>query len=412
MRAIELFFRAVPPSIFASIAFSLVFVLFDATIKAIVRLLNTLYNELESPNTDVHGARQHIVFTLAHMLGGALSGGVAVVQWMRGRGKGAVILPLRRGDGYEEEPQETKSSRLKINLQLSRIFFLKIKISEIYATFKCYKNHYLQNWQSLSALLAVVLLVLYVQILNSRLAVLREVRISVVTKLPFCDKFGYIPSVRGPELSEYSCIREINKAVTQIEMAAQTLNARFEVALGLLTAGVVILMLLLPHICYRLGKRRERPFEVLSREIFVNRTQTMMLGLLLIAPIFAWFFLHAETPLIEAGDTIAEIGAAFISPISFDAEQSLRVLTSYMSEENVDILKKLTLEVNHISSALHIMAAMSAVVLVVLFEIIKNSFIKPMLAKGMLGYMSKDYHSLKMQYKRENQIVRNERESE
>jgi hypothetical protein len=119
---------------------------------------------------------------------------------------------------------------------------------------------------------------------------------------------------------------------------------------------------------------------VLTPRAFIHQTHlATMLGLL-VCSFAAFLATHFGNSLVDAGNGIADIGSSVISPLAFDSEQYLKTLTTYGP---LTQSKKVVDDIAHITSGLHIIAAQSFIVLLVLFEIVKESFIKPVLKEGV-----------------------------
>ncbi|MGF6809512.1 hypothetical protein OKW30_004638 [Paraburkholderia sp. Clong3] len=234
------------------------------------------------------------------------------------------------------------------------------------------------SWTSVAAAVVTTAIVLgYVISVQSVLAPLEEARHEVMTRLPLCTNASTKPA--SPQ-AEPTCTEEVARITQRFAEGRAKLAGNQGILLGF-AAFVVLALLFVPHGAYWLHRKwLHNARHVLTPKVFIHQTHlATMLGLL-VCSFGAFLLTHFGNSLIEAGNGIADIGSNVISPLAFDSEQYLKTLTAYgpltQSKMVVD-------DITHITSGLHIIAAQSFIVLLVLFEIVKESFIKPVLKEGV-----------------------------
>lgn len=233
-------------------------------------------------------------------------------------------------------------------------------------------------WASVVAALITTAIVLgYVSFVQSALAPLEDARNLVMTELPFCTQ---TPSKLVSRPSDSTCSEEVARITGYF--AEGSTNLASHQSLLLVFAGATILALLVvPHVAYGLHRRWfHRAGHVLTHKAFIHQTQLSTMACLLICSFLAFIVTHYGKSLGEVGNGVADIGSNVISPLTFDSEQYLKTLTAYgpLAQR-----KMLIHDITQIRGSLHIIAAQSFIVCLVLFEIVKECFIKPVLKEGV-----------------------------
>jgi hypothetical protein len=234
------------------------------------------------------------------------------------------------------------------------------------------------SWTSVAAAVVTTAIVLgYVSSVQSVLAPLEEARHEVMTLLPFCTNASTKPA--SPQL-ELTCTEEVARITRRFAEGRAKLTDNQGILLTF-SAFVVLALLFVPHGAYGLHRKwLHKARHVLTPRAFIHQTHlATMLGLL-VCSFAAFLATHFGNSLVDAGNGIADIGSSVISPLAFDSEQYLKTLTTYGP---LTQSKKVVDDIAHITSGLHIIAAQSFIVLLVLFEIVKESFIKPVLKEGV-----------------------------
>ncbi|WP_148654401.1 hypothetical protein [Paraburkholderia caribensis] len=254
--------------------------------------------------------------------------------------------------------------------------------------FSNYDKHYLQFWQFSSAACAFVVLVfVYVGFVRIGIDPLRDANQIATTELARCETAAVSQAKPKDATAPASCLATADRVRDSIRLAGATLTANYEVGLGIITVLTVIALIGLPHLAYKIGKNRAHPDPVTPKSAFVNRAQLTMIIFIILSPTIAWLSLRS-TRSIDVGDVVSSIGAAVISPISFDASRSFSSIKNYLTPQESG---EMILLVEHIKSALHIVAVTGAVILLVLLEIIKDCVVKPVIRSGVDDFMSTTY---------------------
>ncbi|SAK65982.1 hypothetical protein AWB78_02374 [Caballeronia calidae] len=234
------------------------------------------------------------------------------------------------------------------------------------------------SWTSVvSSVLTIAVVLAYAGTVQWMLGPLEEARNDVLTHLPFCT-----PAQAKPRSAQAvpTCADEVAHITGRFAEGRARLAENQWLVLGFAFVAVMAL-LFVPHGAYWFHtKWFHNDRHVLTPKAFIHQTHLATITGLLFCSVLAFVVTHYGKSLQEAGNGVADIGSNVISPLTFDAEQYIKTLTTYgpMSQS-----KKVVDDIVHIRSALHIVSAQSFILLLILFEILKESFIKPILKEGV-----------------------------
>lgn len=324
-----------------------------------------------------------------------------------------LVVAMRRMRGFQLHPDlyERAEQHFRLIRRLWRDgLFLAVRFT--LSARRRLRYHQI-NEQVKAASGAATFVIFYTLFVGTNIEPVQEVSHSIAMRLPFCKKemaqnklvdrewaliingWNEIEPVGPESLAENTraddepapCRTEVLDIVVKLSAGSHRLSERFLLQLIANTAIAIWALLFLPHSRYGVAERRMRGRfrHIVPLNTFVIRTQAMMLGLLLILPIITGAWLEHDSTRPGGGDSIATIAAAAISPLTFDAEQNLKTIADYVPSGARETLVR---NIEHVSNVLHVIAAASALLLLVILEITKETIIKPVFRDGLLPFRS------------------------
>ena len=251
-----------------------------------------------------------------------------------------------------------------------------------------FTNRYRWDLTCLAVALSVSLVMAYGGLVEYGLEPLQRARQAVDNNLPFCIKGGSVTDIGrllpwfpvGSDTSQL-CSTIAANILSDIKEASEGLSGAFEIVLTFFTAAVVLGLLLMPRFVWNLARTKlfSEEHEANERDVFTHRTHVCTLACLLVAPPALWWLLNPHSSIMEAGYAVAQLGSVVLSPLTLDGDQYLKLISDYLPANQTEGALS---SVEHARGALHLFVALNAIVLLVLFEISKEKFIKPLLKDG------------------------------